>query len=275
MPPLESSLRRDNIGVFHVASMWSNRRALRLLAIQNLRRTYAGTLGGQLWTFLTPLFTILIFSVVFAFALKIPLGNAPYIYGFSAAYIPWLLLSLSITGAAGSLIEHRYLVKRLSFPIEVIPAHKMLVQLLSHTFLLTLVSAVCLTAGYGRLPMLALVLYFYMCAAIFLIGVGLLVSSITVVVRDFQQMLPSIMQVWFWLTPIAWDSARLSPQSRALLALNPASYVVSGYRYALMPKIFAAPTVFDTVMFWTTTLGMLMIGSLCFRRLRSHFWECL
>jgi teichoic acid transport system permease protein len=228
-----------------------------------------------LWTFLTPLFTILIFSVVFAFALKIPLGNAPYIYGFSAAYIPWLLLSLSITGAAGSLIEHRYLVKRLSFPIEVIPAHKMLVQLLSHTFLLTLVSAVCLTAGYGRLPMLALVLYFYMCAAIFLIGVGLLVSSITVVVRDFQQMLPSIMQVWFWLTPIAWDSARLSPQSRALLALNPASYVVSGYRYALMPKIFAAPTVFDTVMFWTTTLGMLMIGSLCFRRLRSHFWECL
>src|SRR4051812_44569190 len=124
-------------------SMWSNRRALRLLAIQNLRRTYAGTLGGQLWTFLTPLFTILIFSVVFAFALKIPLGNAPYIYGFSAAYIPWLLLSLSIIGAAGSLIEHSYLVKRLPFPIEVIPAHKMLVQLLSHAFLLTLASAAC------------------------------------------------------------------------------------------------------------------------------------
>ncbi|HEX8174961.1 MAG TPA: ABC transporter permease [Pyrinomonadaceae bacterium] len=269
----ETSLRRD--GLSQVAAIWSNRRALKSLAVQNLRRTYAGTLGGRLWPFLTPLFPFLILSVVFSFALKIPLGDAPYIYGFGAAYVPWVLLSLTIHSAAGSLIEHSYLVKRLAFPIEIIPANKILVQLLPHAFLLALVSIFCLSAGYGQPSILALVLYFYFCAVVLLVGAGLLVSSITVVIRDFHQVLPSIMQVWFWLTPIAWDSARLPSYGRKLLALNPASYVVSGYRYALMPKVFAAPTAFDTVAFWVTTLCLLAIGSICFRRLRSHFWECL
>lgn len=267
------SLRLDGLSQF--ATIWSNRRTLKSLAVQNLRRTYAGTLGGRLWPFLTPLVPFLILSVVFAFALKIPLGGAPYIYGFGAAYVPWVLLSLSIYGAAGSLIEHRYLVKRLAFPVEIIPANKILVQSLPHAFLLALVSVFCLSAGYGQPSRLALLLYFYLCAVLFLAGAGLLVSSITVVIRDFQQVLPSIMHVWFWLTPIAWDSARLPSYGQKMLALNPASYVVSGYRHALMPKIFPAPTAFDTLAFWATTLCLLVIGAVCFRRLRSHFWECL
>lgn len=275
MTPAETSLRHDGTGVCQLISMWANRRALWLLAIHNLKRAYAGTYGGKLWTFLTPLIPILIFSAVFAFALRIPLGEAPYIYGFSAAYVPWLLLSASILGASGSIIEHRYLVKRVPFPIEIIPANPLLVHLLPHAFLLALISAACLIAGYSRLPALLLVLYFYLCAVTFLIGASLLVSSITVVTRDFQQLLPSILQVWFWLTPIAWDSAQLPSQVRTLLALNPASYVVSGYRHALMPTIFAAPTAFDTATFWIMTIGLLMIGLTCFRRLRGHFWECL
>jgi ABC-type polysaccharide/polyol phosphate export permease len=137
------------------------------------------------------------------------------------------------------------------------------------------VSGVCLIGGYGRFPDLLLVLYFYLCAIIFTISTGFLVSSITVVMRDFQQMLPSVLQVWFWLTPIAWASSQLPPAGRTLLAFNPASYIVSGYRHALMPKIFAAPTAFDTAIFWIMSLAMLAIGSTCFRRLRVYFWDCL
>lgn len=271
----ETSLRRYGIGVGEVISMWTNRRSLRWLALHDLRRTYAGTAGGALWTFLTPLIPILIFSAVFAFALKLPLGGAPYIFGFAAAYVPWLLLSASISGAAGSIIEHRYLVKRILFPVEIIPANAVLVHSLPHAFLLALASAACLIGGYGRFPDLLLVLYFYLCAVMFTISASLLVSSITVVARDFQQMLPSILQVWFWLTPVAWAGTQLPPQGQKLLAFNPASYIVSGYRHALMPKIFAAPTAFDTATFWMISLTMLAIGSTCFRRLRVYFWDCL
>lgn len=271
----ETSRRRHGNGIGEVVSLWTNRRALMSLARHDLRRAYAGTAGGVLWTFLTPLIPILIFSAVFAFALKLPLGGAPYIFGFAAAYVPWVLLSSSISGANGSIVEHRYLVKRIRFPVEIIPADAVLVHSLPHAFLLALVSAACLIGGYGRLPDLLLVLYFYLCAVVFTISAGLLVSSITVVARDFQQMLPSILQVWFWLTPIAWDGTRLPAAGRALLALNPASYIVSGYRHALMPKIFAGPTAFESAAFWMMSLGMLLIGSTCFRRLRVYFWDCL
>jgi teichoic acid transport system permease protein len=271
----EHSLRRHGTGVGEILSLWTNRRALSSLARHDLRRTYAGTAGGVLWTFLAPLIPILIFSAVFAFALKLPLGGAPYVFGFTAAYIPWVLLSSSISGATGSIIEHRYLVKRILFPVEIIPADAVVVHSLPHVCLLALASAACLVAGYGRFPDLLLVLYFYLCAVLFTISAGLLVSSITVVARDFQQMLPSILQVWFWLTPIAWAGTHLPSSVRTLLALNPASYIVSGYRHALMPKIFAGPTAFESAAFWIISLGMLMIGSTCFRRLRVYFWDCL
>lgn len=271
----ETSLSRHGAGVGGMLSMWTHRRAVRSLALYDLRRAYAGTVGGTLWSFLTPLIPILIFSSVFAFALKLPLGGAPYIFGFAAAYVPWLLLSASITGATASIIEHSYLVKRINFPVEIIPADAVLIHSLPHAFLLALVSVACMIGGYGRFPDLLLVLYFYLCAIIFTISTGFLVSSITVVMRDFQQMLPSVLQVWFWLTPIAWASSQLPPAGRTLLAFNPAGYIVSGYRHALMPKIFAAPTAFDAATFWIMSLAMLALGSTCFRRLRVYFWDCL
>jgi ABC-type polysaccharide/polyol phosphate export permease len=271
----EASLSRHGTGIGEIVSLWTNRRALNSLARHDVRRTHAGTAGGVLWTFLAPLIPILIFSAVFAFALKVPLGGAPYAFGFAAAYVPWVLLSSSISGATGSIVEHRYLVKRILFPVEIIPADAVLVHSLPHVFLLALVSAACLVGGYGRFPDLLLVLYFYLCAVVLTISAGLLVSSITVVARDFQQMLPSILQVWFWLTPIAWAGTQLPPSIQTLLALNPASYIVSGYRHALMPKIFAGPTAFESAAFWIISLGMLMIGSTCFRRLRVYFWDCL
>jgi ABC-type polysaccharide/polyol phosphate export permease len=271
----ETPLRQHGGGLGEIASLWTNRRALTSLARHDLKRTYAGTTGGVLWTFLAPLIPFLALSAVFAFGLKLPLGGAPYIFGFAAAYVPWILISSSLSGATSSIVEHRYLVKRILFPVEIIPTDAVLVNSLPHAFLLLLAGGACLLGGYGRFPDLLLVLYFYVCAVVFTIGAGLLLSAITVVARDFQQLLFSILQVWFWLTPIAWAPTQLPPAARMLLALNPASYIVSGYRHALMPKIFAAPTAFESAAFWIMSLGMLMIGSTCFRRLRVYFWDCL
>src|SRR6266478_4193467 len=92
----ETSLRRYSTGIGEIVSLWTNRRALSSLARHDLRRTYAGTAGGVLWPLLAPLIPILLFSAVFAFALKLPLGGAPYVFGFTAAYVPWVLLSSSI-----------------------------------------------------------------------------------------------------------------------------------------------------------------------------------
>src|SRR5207248_8412019 len=106
---------------------------------------------------------------------------------------PWTLLSASISSATGSIVEHRYLVKRVRFPVEIIPAHSVLVHSLPHVFLLTLATVACVIGGYGGFPDLLLVLYFYACATLFLMGACLLVASLTVVARDVQQVLPSLL----------------------------------------------------------------------------------
>jgi teichoic acid transport system permease protein len=258
-----------------LAALWIHRRVLASLARQDLRKTYAGTAAGVAWAVLTPLVPLLIFSAVFSLGLRLPLGRAPYIFGFAAAYVPWVLLSGAITGATGSILDHRHIVKRVPFPVEIIPAESILVHSLPHAILVTLTAVVCGAAGYGHFPEVLLVFYFYGCAAVLAISVGLLLAGLTVVVRDVQQVLPSFINVWFWITPIAWAGTALPPAGRMLLAFNPASYVVSGYRYALMPKIFAPPGIAEAAVFWSTSILLLLIGSVSFRRLRPHFWDCL
>lgn len=270
-----TSGRWFDAGFREVASLWIHRRTLRFLARHDLRRVYAGTAGGIAWSLVTPLITMLIFSAIFSYGIRLPLGKAPYIYGFATAYVPWLLLSASLTGATGSLIEHRYLIKRVVFPVEIIPADALLVHSLPHAILVVLMAAACFIGGYGHFPEILLILYFYVCAAVLAISAGLFLAGLAVIVRDVQAMLPSFLNVWFWVTPIAWASSTLPPAGRTVLALNPASYVVSGYRFALMPNVFPPPGRVEAAAFWGVSIVMLLTASACFRRLRVHFWDCL
>lgn len=258
-----------------LASLWRHREVLVSLARHELRKSSAGTAAGIAWAVLTPIIPLLIFTAVFSFGLRLPLGGAPYVYGFAAAYVPWVLISTSITGAAGSILEHRFLVKRVVFPVEIIPANPLLVQTVPHVVLLAVTATACFVAGYARVPELFLILYFYVCAAVLTISAGLFLSGLTVIVRDVQQVLPSFVNVWFWVTPVAWAAASLPPRGRTLLALNPAAYVVSGYRYALMPGIFPPPAVTETIAFWVVAAAMLFTGSMFFRHTRPHLWDCL
>jgi ABC-type polysaccharide/polyol phosphate export permease len=270
-----TSGRWFDAGFRELASLWSQRNVLKALARHDLRRTYAGSAAGVLWAVITPLVPLLIFTVVFALGLRLPLGRAPYVFGFAAAYVPWVLLSNAIAGAASSIVDRRHLVKRVLFPVEIIPANPIMVHSLPHAILIVLTGAACFIGGYGRFPQLLSLLYFYACAVILMISAGLFLAALAVIVRDAQQMLPSFLNAWFWITPIAWAAGSLPPAGRRLLALNPASYIVSGYRYALLPSVFPPPELYETAAFWSIAIGMMLIASAAFRRLREHFWECL
>jgi len=175
----------------------------------------------------------------------------------------------------GSIIAQRYLVKRVRFPLQIVPAGSIVVQSLPHAFLLALTLAASLASGRAGVRGLLLLPYFYACAIVLAHGMGTMLSVVAVIVRDVQQVLPSFLNVWFWVTPISWAPTALPPRGQSLLALNPAAYVVSGYRHALMPRAFAAPTVAEGVAFWTIAVAFMLIGAALFRRLRPHFWECL
>src|SRR5947208_4614736 len=172
MPSAETAAPLPVIGLRELASLWTHRRVLISLARHDLRRAYAGTAAGLAWAVLTPLIPILIFTAVFSLGLRLSHGGAPYIYSFAAAYVPWVLLSNAISGAAGSVIDHRHLVKRVVFPVEIIPANPLLVHSLPHAILLALTAGMCFIGGYGSVELVT-VLYFYLCASVLAISAGL------------------------------------------------------------------------------------------------------
>src|SRR5260221_1062691 len=135
------------IGLRDLASLWTHRRVLTSRARHDLRKTYAGTAAGVAWAVFTPIVQLLIFTAIFSLGLRLPLGGVPYIFGFAAAYVPWVLLSNAITGATGSILDHRHLVKRALFPVEIIPADPLLVHTLPHAILLAVTAGGCMTGG--------------------------------------------------------------------------------------------------------------------------------
>jgi ABC-type polysaccharide/polyol phosphate export permease len=185
-----------------------------------------------------------------------------------------VLLTGVIAGATGSLLEHRHLVKRVRFPVEVIPAAPAITHSLPHLALLGLTAILCFAGGHGGVAAVTLP-YFYVCGVLLALGLGLCLAATAVVVRDVSRALPSLLQVWFWVTPIAWATTRLPHVGRELLVINPAAYVVTGYRHALMPRAFPAPTLAQSGAFWLIALALLVAGAWCFARLRPHLWECL
>jgi teichoic acid transport system permease protein len=260
-----------------LAGLWTNRHLVSSLARQDLRRVHAGTAAGLAWAVLTPLVPLLLFTAIFSLGLKLPLGGGrvPYVLGFAAAYVPWVLISTATAGAVSSIVDHRYLVKRVRFPLQVISGSSIIVQSLPHVILLALTVVAAVASGYARWPQLLLLPYYYLCAAVLVLGLGLLLSGLAVIVRDVQQVLASFLNVWFWITPVAWAASALPPRGQSLLAFNPAAYVVSGYRHALMPEAFVAPSATEAIVFWIIASALLLTGAAMFRRLRPHFWECL
>lgn len=258
-----------------LVSLWTHRAVLASLARQDLRRHHLGTAAAITWAIVTPLVPLLIFTLVFSLGLRWPLGGAPYVFGFAAAYVPWVLMSNALSGSAAALLTHRHLVKRVRFPVEIVPAPSILVQSVPHAVLFAGTAVACIVAGYSDAAHLPLALYFYGCAVALALGAGLLLSGLAVVLPGVIQALPSVLNVAFWLTPIAWATTQLPPAGRTWLTLNPASYVVAGYRHALMPTVFPAPGPMETLAFWVISGLLLALGLTVFRRLRPHFWACL
>jgi ABC-type polysaccharide/polyol phosphate export permease len=106
-------------------------------------------------------------------------------------------------------------------------------------------------------------------------GLAYWLSALHVFHRDVAQTVILVLQVWFWLTPIVWSFAALSPEVSAVLVWNPMAYVVEGYRYALLAEVASPPRIAQAIGFWCVALLVLVSGVALFRRLRSDFADVL
>lgn len=259
-----------------IVSAFKHRELILVLALRDFQSRYAGTVAGSLWTLAHPIAIITVFYFVFSvgFKSKAPEG-VPFILWFSVGLMAWFYFNDALVSAASSIARNSHLVKKTVFPVEVLAIVQIVSSLLPHLVFLFVVAIVLLMNHVSFEGFRLLVFYFMFCTTVLLLGLGWLLSALEVFYRDISQALTIIMNLWFWMTPIVWDSKMMPEKYQWLFAANPMHYIVDGYRGMLIYPQAKWPDTYETIIFWCVALGLFVLGSAVFRRLKPEFADVL
>ena len=246
------------------------------LTKKDFQARYLGSYLGILWAFVQPTITILIFWFVFQVGFKsVPVDNFPFILWLMTGIIPWFFLSESIMSATNSIIDNSYLVKKVVFRVSVLPIIKILSALFIHLFFIAFLFMMFLAYGYGFNIYNLQVLYYLFATIVLVLGISWITSSLVIFLKDIGQVVGMLIQFGFWLTPIFWSFKIVPEQYHLLFKLNPAYYIVEGYRNSFIYKVWFWEYYNLTAYFWLETLAIFVIGAMLFRRLRPHFADVI
>ena len=253
-----------------------NRRLLWELTKKDFQTRYLGSYLGILWAFIQPTITVLIFWFVFQVGFKsTPVDNFPFILWLICGMFPWFFISDSISSATNSILDNSYLVKKVVFRVALLPIVKIISAFIVHVFF---VGILLLMFGvYGYMPTLynLQIIYYMLAASCLLLGIAWLTSALTVFLKDVGQLTAMILQFGFWGTPIFWSFRTIPEKYMLFLKLNPAYYIIEGYRNSFIYNRWFWEDVNLTVYYWLITGIMLMIGAVAFKKLRPHFADVL
>lgn len=237
---------------------------------------FVGSAAGYLWTLIHPLVLLLSWVFVFQHCLKIPppegAGDNYTLYLF-CGYLPWLLFQDTVQRSAVALLDHSSLITKTLFPSEIIPVTLFLSSLASHAIAVSIaIVMVRYITGHFSVFVLILPAYAFL-LGLFAIGIGWIVSSLQVFLRDTAQLVIVAMTGWFWLTPIFIDETSFPENTRFLVQYNPLALVVRAYRRALMS--YQLPPASDLVLLAAIAFSTFIVGGICFRYLKRGFADVL
>lgn len=214
--------------------LWRYRELFWFLSWRDLVVRYKQTAIGVAWSVLRPLLTLLVFSVVFGRLGHFPSHGVPYPLLVGAALLPWQLFAGALSESSGSLVANAALISKVYFPRIIVPASSMLVSLTD--FAVSLCILVGLLAWYGVAPswrMLALPGLVGL-AVLAALGAGLWLAALNVRYRDFRYIVPFLVQLGLYVSPVGFSSAVVPERWRLLYAANPMVGVIDGFRWAVL-----------------------------------------
>jgi ABC-type polysaccharide/polyol phosphate export permease len=213
-----------------------------------------------------------VFSVGFKAA---PKGNVPFVVWLTAGMAIWNTFSEIISGSTGVIIGNAHLVKKVVFPLSILPVVKLVGSFITHSVFLFMLLALIILYGMPFSIYWLQALYYFGAMSILALGVSWIASSVNIFARDTGQIVNVILQIGFWATPIFWDPGIMPEKVQSVLKLNPMFYIVQGYRESF---IYFVPFWHHwqmTLYFWSITLFVFALGATIFLRLRPHFADVL
>jgi ABC-type polysaccharide/polyol phosphate export permease len=258
-------------------NLFERRSLLFQLVRRDFEQRFVGSAMGWIWGLIQPLVLLLSWTLVFQVFLKIPppMGVGSYPLFLFAGMLPWLLFSETVQRSATSLLEQANLITKTVFPSEIIPVSVFLSALVSHLLALTLMIAATGVLANHISIFLALLPFYVFAIGLLAIGLGWIVASLHVFLRDTAQVVSVVMTFWFWITPIFISEDRYPNRvwARWLLAANPMTYLVRAYRAMLIDS--TPPAASDLAIATAYGCVVFVAGGLFFRHMKRGFADVL
>jgi len=254
--------------------LWRYRELFFFLAWRDILVRYKQTVIGVAWALIRPLLTMLIFTLVFGKLARLPSGGVPYPILVFAALLPWQFFSNAFTEAGNSLIGNANMISKVYFPRMVIPASAVFVGFVD--FMISGIIMIALMVWYGYLPdwRILTLPFFVLMALAAALGAGLWIAALNVKYRDFRYIVPFVVQIGLYISPVGFSSAIVPEQWRLLYSLNPMVGVIDGFRWAILRG--------DAPLYWPGLLLSIILvvvifatGILHFRRTEKNFADVI
>ncbi|GMR05295.1 MAG: ABC transporter permease [Thermodesulfobacteriota bacterium] len=257
----------------NLRELWKFRELLYFLAWRDVKVRYKQTALGVLWALIQPLLTMVIFSVLFGRLVRMPSDGAPYPIFVFIGLLPWNYFSSVLGQSTNSLVAGSSLVSKIYFPRLIIPASSAIAALLDLAIGFAVLGAMMIYYGVsisaGTLLLPVLVLLTLMNA----IGFGLWFSALNVKYRDIQYVIPFLIQIWMFVTPVIYPRSLFGERWGWLLLLNPMGGVIEAFRPAVlghMPIPWAALLISSAI-----GLAVFVGGVFYFKRVERHFADII
>ncbi|WP_395546969.1 MULTISPECIES: ABC transporter permease [unclassified Lacrimispora] len=253
-----------------ITELYTYREMIFSLVRRDLKGRYKGSALGFLWTFLNPLLQLGVYTLVFSVIMRN--GIKDYYLFLFVALIPWIFFSTCVSGGATCIMTQKEMVKKIYFPRQVLPLAFVTSQFVNMLLSFLVVIPILLISGKGidllaltYLPLIMIIEY------VLALGMAMLVSAITVYLRDTEYILGIVTMAWQFLSPVIYSIDQVPEKIRPLFLLNPMTSILTAYRDILYYK--QVPQVVTLLNAVALGGGLMLISLFVFDKLSRHFAE--
>jgi len=255
-----------------LSDLWAYRELLYFFIWRDVKVRYKQTLLGAGWAIIQPLMTMVVFTIFFGHLAKVPSDGLPYPVFSLIALVPWTYFASALAGCSTSLSAYQHIISKVYFPRLIIPIAAVIAPLVD--FAIGFVILIGFMAWYRIVPgasiiwLPALMLLALATAA----SVGVWLAALNVRYRDVRYVVPFVVQLWMFATPVAYPASLVPVRWRAAYGLNPMAGVIEGFRWALAGG--PAPGVI-TLVSAAVVIVLIAGGAVYFRKLEGTFADVI
>jgi homopolymeric O-antigen transport system permease protein len=264
---------RNRLFSLDLAALWEYRELVYFMVWRDVKTRYKQSLLGVGWAVLQPVLTMLVFWVIFSQFARVPSDGVPYPLFAFIGLLPWTYFSQAVARSSGGLVGNANLIGKVYFPRLIIPIAAAVTPAID--FALSFIALIALMLWYGVMPTVAILTLPVLLLLAFAtaLGVGIWLSALHVKYRDVAHLVPFVIQIWMYASPVIYPLALVPETWRPFYGLNPMAGVISGFRWALTGG--EAPGLLVSAVSLTVVAVVLLSGLVYFRRTEREFADVI